>query len=187
MTPAQITQYTAAVKADILANSDLNAQPVTTDGAFEIARLYNLPSSPPLLLWDKVASVAAIEGAITRSAYTPNDVPDVTVIFTNRALAIQIKQMNLQAMLSGRTTFDASKLGARTSLRDAVINVPSGTSGANVQAAGASGVTAMTACTRTATRLEKLLAGASSPLGNVTASDAGFEGSVQYNDIIVMR
>ena len=62
MTPAQITLYTAAVKADIIANADLSTQPLTTDGAFEIARLYNLPSSPPLLLWDKVASVATSLG-----------------------------------------------------------------------------------------------------------------------------
>ena len=187
MNAAQIALYGATVKADIAANADLNSQPLTADGADAIARLYNAPSSPALLLWDRASSVAAIEGAINRAAYTPNDVPDGTLMYANRCDVVQIKQANLLAMLSGRASYDASKLGARASLRDAVIQLPAGTAGVMVSAGGASGVTVLTACTRTATRLEKLLALASAPLGNVVASDAGFEGTVAYADIQVMR
>lgn len=47
LTPAQLQ----ALKADILANSDLNIQPMNSDGAFEIARRYNLAASPAFYVW----------------------------------------------------------------------------------------------------------------------------------------
>lgn len=173
----------ATVKADILANNDLNSQPNNQDGAFEIARLYNLIASPDFLVWRTEAPTADIFDAITWANFTPDDAADNTVTFTNRAMLIQTKQMNLQNMLIGRGAIDASKVNVRTGLRDAVIALPSGTGGAAKTAGGASGITVMTACVRKATRLEKLLATSAPALGGVTASIMGFEGSVSYDEI----
>ena len=71
----------------------------------------------------------------------------------------------------------------RKALRDNVIQLPSGVGGAMVVAAGASGVTVLTACTRTALRIEAILAGASATTGAVTAFLIGFEGQISYTDV----
>lgn len=47
MTPAQL----ATLKADILADPVLAAQPMNSDGAFSIAEAYNLPASPAYVVW----------------------------------------------------------------------------------------------------------------------------------------
>lgn len=41
----------AVIKADIIANVDLNSQPNTSDGAFAIAELYNTPATPTFTVW----------------------------------------------------------------------------------------------------------------------------------------
>ena len=45
------TEQKAALKADILANPDLNVFPNSPDGAFEIAILYNQLASPDFIVW----------------------------------------------------------------------------------------------------------------------------------------
>lgn len=45
------TSQLAALKADILADSVLNAFPNNSDGAFEIAKAYNLAASPAWVVW----------------------------------------------------------------------------------------------------------------------------------------
>lgn len=182
LTPAQ----NALVKADILASGDMNTLPNNSDGSYEIARLYNLPASPTFAVWRTDAQVSAILDAINWSLYTPNDSPDNTATYTNRALNIQTKQMNLQNMVQGRDRLDCSKVNIRAGLRDAVIAVPSGTGGAATSPGGASGVNVLNNCTRNATRLEKLLATASQgsdTTGTVAAQVMGFEGTVSYTDI----
>lgn len=47
MTPAQL----ATLKADILNDPALAAQPMTSDGAFAIADAYNAPASPAFQVW----------------------------------------------------------------------------------------------------------------------------------------
>jgi hypothetical protein len=47
LTSAQL----AALKADILADATLNAFPNNSDGAFEIAKAYNLTASPDYWIW----------------------------------------------------------------------------------------------------------------------------------------
>lgn len=182
MTPAQ----NAAIKADILASADMNTLPNNSDGSFAIAALYNAPASPTFTVWRTDAQVSAILDAINWSLYTPNDAPDNTATYTNRALNIQTKQMNLQNMVIGRDRLDCSKVNIRAGLRDAVIAVPAGNGGAAVSPGGASGATVLNNCTRNATRLEKLLAVASQgndTTGAVTARVLGFEGIVSYTDI----
>ncbi len=185
MTPAQL----AAIKADIAANPDLNAYPNNSDGSYEIARLYNLTASPQQLVWRTDAPVQAIYDAIDWTKFTPVDVPDATSapLATARLLAIQTKQMNLQNMLQGRTTVDASKANIRAGLRDAVVALPAGANGAAVTAGGASGATVLAACVRPATRMEKLLKLSDATTGSTTAALLGFEGACTYQDIDAAR
>ncbi len=191
---ALTTVQIAALKADILANPDLNSQPVTNLGAIEIARLYNLESTQPV--WRTEAPVNAINDAIDWSKFTPVDsVPAANAVsgnaeihqFNGRLLMIQTKQMNLQSMLQGRTIVDASKANIRAGLRDAVIALPAGASGANVVAGGSGGVTVLNAMTRMATRFEKLFAGADATTGAVTAKLLVIEGAVSGEEIQTAR
>jgi hypothetical protein len=178
------TAQKQALKADIAADPTLGQLAHTSDSAFAIAALYNLPASPDFFVWQTAAPTRDIFDAITWANYTPADAADNTVTFSNRLLVIQTKQMNLQNMLVGRDSVDASKANVRLGLRDAVINLPAGASGANVSAGGASGATVMNALTRKATRLEKLLVTSSPSTGGVTAGVMGYEGAISSDDVI---
>ena len=59
LTSAQLT----TLKADILANSDLNSQPNNSDGNFAIANLYNLNASPAFTVWKTLVSINAVGSA----------------------------------------------------------------------------------------------------------------------------
>lgn len=177
-------QY-AALKADIAASADMNNQPATHAGSEIIAGLYNVVSATDV--WRTEASVQAIYDAIDWSKYTPADTPDTTQIYENRILCIQTKQMNLQNMLQGRTSVDASKANLRAGLRDAVTALPAGAAGAAVTAGGANGNTVLSAMTRKATRFEKLFATSQAQTGGVTANLLVLEGAVSVDDIQIAR
>ncbi len=181
MTPEQL----ATLKADILANPELDGEPMTSGGAYAIAAAYNTLTTTDV--WSTKADVNAIYNAIDWSKYTPTDAADGTALFTNRLLMTQVKQMNLQNMLQGRTTVDGSKANIRASLRDAVIALPTGTSGAATTAAGASGVNVLNALLRKATRFEKLFATTQATTGSVTANVLTLEGNVSVGDIQTAR
>lgn len=184
---ALTTTQQQTLKTAILADGTLNTLPPNSDSAFTIAVAFNQTDVSATKAWWTSTPVVNIFDSITWANYTPNDAPDSTVTYSNRSLNIQTKQMNLQNMLVGRITVDASKDNFRAGLRDAVINLPAGTGGAFVQAAGASGVTALTACLRpsNATRAEKLFSGGSHTTGTVTADVLIFEGSLAFTDVMV--
>ena len=181
LTPAQI----ATLKADILLNADTNTQPAGSTGNAAIMALYNAASSTDV--WQTSAPVQAVYDSIDWSKFTPVDVADSTVTYTNRLMLIQTKQMNLQSILQGRTSVDASKANLRAGLRDAVIALPAGTAGASVTAGGASGVTVLTALTRKANRYEKLFATATATTGTVTANLLVVEGLLSVDDLQLAR
>ena len=183
LTPAQ----NAIVTADIAANADLNIFPANSDGAYGIAALYNLPAVPAFSVWKTNTPTKDIFDTIDWTKYTPTDAPEATGIYTARAMAINVKQMNLQNMTVGKDTIDTSKANIRAGLRDSVIQLPSGASGALTAAGGASGATTLAACIRTATRLEKLLSTGSATTGSTTSNLLGFEGNVSYQDIDTAR
>lgn len=54
----------ATLKAAILADSNLNSQPNTPDGNFEVARLLNLPASPNFIVWKTKVQIDDIGDAI---------------------------------------------------------------------------------------------------------------------------
>jgi hypothetical protein len=183
------TQQTT-LRTDVQADSTLNILSHIMDSAFAIADAYNAQSTSNTSVWWTACPVDAVFNAVTWANYTPTDVtPTDTAlnaqIFTARTLVTQIKQMNLQNMLSGRQTINAAYTNVRSGLRDAVIQLPTGASGAMTTAGGASGVTVMTACIRPtkATRAEKLFSAGASTTGTVTADVLTFEGYLSPNDV----
>lgn len=189
MTPSQLS----SLKAAIVANPAWNNQPMTSGGAYAIAADMNLVASPDFMLWRSDAKVTDILDAVSFDKYTPTDLAGdsdtapISAAKTNRLLAIQTKQMNLQLMLQGRDSVNANKANIRASLRDAVIALPSGVGGAATTAGGVSGVTVLTACTRKALVGEKILAGAPAQTGTVTANLIGYEGTVSSDDVQASR
>lgn len=179
LTPQQKTTLKAALLA---AGGDITAA-YNAGASSQVADLCNAASNPAVSVWRTDAPVSAILDAIDFSKYTPNDPTDSTVLYTNRALLAQTKQMNLQLMLQGRESLNCSKANIRASLRDAVIAVPTGVGGAITSPGGANGATVMAACTRAATFAEAALKGASAHTGTVTAFLLDFEGQITVQDI----
>lgn len=171
----------ATLKAAILADPALNGFPATADGASAIATLLNAPAVPAFPVWRTEAPVTDILDAITWSAFTMTDAPDGTALQTNRLLAVQTKQMNLQSMLQGRDTVNASKANVRAGLRDALLALPTGAAGAPVSAGATAAVAAMT---RPATLGEKVLAGAQAQTGATIANLLQHEGPILYQEVV---
>jgi hypothetical protein len=169
----------ATLKAAVLADPTANGYRLAGD-AYSLKAWCNSPGT--VSVWRTEAPVSAILDSINLAAYTPNDVADTTVIYTNRALLAQTKQMNLQLMLQGRDRLDASKANVRASLRDAVIQLPTGVAGALVSAGGASGATTLAACVRLATHAEGAFAAAVQTTGATAAQILTFEGAVDDGD-----
>lgn len=177
------TQQKATLKAAILADGGEITTAYNAGASSQVADLCNAIAVPTVFVWRTDAPVNAILDAVDFSKYTPNDAVDNTATYTNRALLAQTKQMNLQLMLQGRDSLNCSKANIRSSLRDAVIAVPTGLGGAATSPGGASGATVLAACTRPATFAEAALKGASAQTGTVVAFVLAFEGAVGTQDI----
>jgi len=175
----------ATLKADINLNADTKDQPMTSAGNDAIRSLYNAVSTQDV--WQTSAPVQSVYDAIDWSKFTPVDAADATVTYTNRLMLIQTKQMNLQSMLQGRTTVDASKANLRAGLRDAVIALPAGISGVPISAGGSGGATVLNALMRKATRFEKLFATTPAVTGPSTANLLVVEGNLSIDDIQIAR
>lgn len=181
------------LKAAIDGNPTWAAYPQNSDGYADLAAVLNQTASPAFTVWRTDAPVANIIDAVTWANYTPNDAvggSDTDPLLSRKIgwlLTSQTKQMNLQLMLQGRDTLNCSKATLRAGLRDAVILVPTGAGGANTSPGGASGVTVLTACTRSATEGEKILAGALGQTGTVSANVLGFEGNLSPSDVQAAR
>ena len=167
------------LNTDILVTNIVTLQPyVAAIDDQGIADWYNALAVPDFWVWKTNAAVGDIFDAVLWANFTPADAPDNTATWTNRSLACQGKQFNLQTMLLGRTTIDASKPQWRTGLQDALTALPSGAGGAN-RSGGWAGVA--TALMRQAWRIEKLFA---TGTGSV-ASPATMvvEGTLNYLDV----
>jgi hypothetical protein len=179
LSPAQL----AALKADIIADGALNAIPNSSDGNYAIAAAYNLDAAPVFTVWRSTTPADDVFNGITWANLTPNDAPDASQAWLNRALACQGKQFNVQTMLSGRTTVASGKINIRAGFQDALTNVPSGAAGAAVSAGW---VTVRDGMKRNATRAEKLFATG----GNgafATPADLVLEGRISLQDVTDAR
>lgn len=182
MTPQQLNTLAAAIAAE----TDPEFVEYRTQGATgAIADWFNVAASLVHLVWSTAAPVSGIQDAIDYSAYTPNSAVDGTTVVTNRLLASQTKQINLQLMLQGRESINATPNRVRAALLDATTNLPTGTNGAAVSASGVDGVRVITALTRPATRGEKLFTSAPVQTGTVSAAKLVFEGGISNTDIVL--
>lgn len=119
----------------------------------ELADWFNLGTA--YVVWKSSTLASEVFDAINWASLTPADTPDGTATYTNRALACQGKQFNIQLLTMGREQIASSKANVRNGIKDALQNVPAGAGGALLDA----GWTAVkTAMTRTATRAEQLWA-----------------------------
>ena len=81
------TAQLATLRADIAADGVLNAIPNTPDGAYAIADAYNLLAVPTFTVWCSTVATDDIFNAISWANLTPNDAPDTTQQWLNRAMA----------------------------------------------------------------------------------------------------
>lgn len=190
LTTAQYASLRAAIQADPV----LSATPIGGDGDIDIANAFNALAVPDFPVWRPDVPVREIMDTFNFAAFTPSDsLPESNVDqasiqrYNGRLLAIQTKQMNLQLMLQGRESVDASLPNFRAGLRDALINVPAGVNGASVAVAGANAVNALNACTRKGTRAEKLFAGSNATTGTVTAAVMNVAGPISAADVGIAR
>jgi hypothetical protein len=151
LTPSQLATLNTAIQNDPV----LNAIPNTENGAQEIASAFNQLASPDFWVWRPFTSVDDILDQIVWGAFTPLDAPDGTAAWTNRSLACQGKQFNLQNLVLGRGQLATGRANIRSGLQDSTTNLPAGLGG-NVQSAG--WVNIRNAIMRRATRAERLLA-----------------------------
>jgi len=171
-----------ALKAAILASTDPAVIAALGGGVIgrndtELARLYNLDSL--FVVWKPNARKSDIFGALTWKNFTPADAPDGTALWTNRSLACQGKQFNVQTMImSPGDTLDMSQDGIRTGIKDAVQGLPAGVAGA-VLDAGWAAIKAVSI--RFANRAEALFATGTGTNG--TPGLLVFEGTVSIDDI----
>jgi hypothetical protein len=149
------------VKAAILADNELNAQPQTPDGAFAIADALNLTASPAFIVWKTSVSVDEIMRNGMDWARVDN---------------LSVGKARIWDWLGRLGNFDASKP-----------NVRAGIDAAWVGTAADLAVRASiyTHCKRSATRVEKILATGTGT--DVSPATMGYEGRVTYQDILQAR
>lgn len=126
----------ATLKSDIVAKSQAG-QPLellVAGGDWQnVAAYYNTDSATKL--WRPDAPRSKVFGAIIWKNLTQADAPDGTTVYTNRALACQSRQINLQIMLPPTAdTLPGDELGFRQGLQDALVDVPAGVGGALLDA-----------------------------------------------------
>lgn len=173
------------LKAAILADTDPAVIAALGGGAVgrndtELARLYNLPTA--FIVWRPETPVAEIFSAITWSSLTPVDTPDGTMLWMNRNLQCQSKQINLQTMLVGRDSLTTGKANIRAGLQDALTSLPAGVGGASLDAGWLGAGKVRLTIQRSITKAERIFATGTGT--QATPGDLGaFEGIVTIGDI----
>lgn len=157
MTPEQL----AAIKTDIRANPDLNANPSGSDGAFAIAALYNAEAVPAYVVWKSDVSADEIMRNGMDWARVDN---------------LSIGKARIWEWLTKLGTFNAGKANVRAGIDACWV-------GTSADLAVRASV--YTHCKRNATRLEKLLATGAGT--TASPSTMTFEGQVSYADIEAAR
>lgn len=174
-------ELTQAQRTALAADIQVNRALIAAGDTAGAADFYNAVASPDYWVWNPAVETKAIMDAIMWQNLTPTVNGDGTVPATidwaNRSLACQGKQFNIQTMLAGRESIDATRTNIRAGLQDALSNVPAGASGAVVSAGWANVKIAMT---RKATRIEKLFATGNGSVA--TPSLMSYVGPTSYLD-----
>jgi hypothetical protein len=175
MTPAQYTTLKS------LADADQTASALIAQGNdIGLADWMNAPTSQ--YIWRQYTPADDVFDAIVWANLTPIDAPDGTALWTNRALLCQAKQINLQIMLQGKERIATAKATTRAGLSDALLNVPSGASGATQSAGWA---TVKSVISRIGTRAEMALATGAGTQGSPSAPS--FDGTISAYDAQMIR
>lgn len=175
----------ATLKAAILAETDPTFVAARAQGATGVmAEFFRAPSSPAFYAWKSSVETESIFEAIDWAKLTVADLAttadsqQVAAAQTNWHLACQGKQINIQIVLQGQQTINATKLKTRQMLTDALQNLPSGAGGA-LQDAGWAPVKQQ--LYRVLNRGEKLFATGTGTTG--VPGLATFEGDISSDDI----
>jgi len=175
MTPEQYTTLKS------LADADQTASALIAQGNdIGLADWMNAPTSQ--YIWRQYTPADDVFDAIVWANLTPIDAPDGTALWTNRALLCQAKQINLQIMLQGKERIATAKATTRAGLSDALLNVPSGASGATQSAGWA---TVKSVISRIGTRAEMALATGAGTQGSPSAPS--FDGTISAYDAQMIR
>jgi hypothetical protein len=187
-----LSQY-QTLKTFIETTAPYNTIQNDEDGDFAIRDLLNELATPAFKVWNTETPVTEVLESVDFSKYTPNDlVPTDTQlnveIWKARAQSAQIKLDVLWSILDVNSGFvNASKAKIRDSLRDATIGVRTGASGAPTAPGGANAIDIMTACTRNARVIEKVLNTGNQTTGAVTAAIMGYVGDITKEDVGIAR
>ncbi len=179
-------QLTTAQKATVLTWLNANASSQSNDAA---AVSLNALVSPNYFVWRPDADKATVDGQINKANFTPSDAVPASgstiqltndaLLYNNRALLCQLKQTNAQWLTMGPGSvgiIDASIASVRQNFKDCLLQIPSGTSGANQDAGwGTASVpgTVRTALMRTITIFESLFVTVSTGAGNAGGDARG--------------
>ena len=151
----------ALVKAHITASGDMNTLPNTSDGAFAIAALFNLPASPSFTVWKNIETLANIG-----KAFNATELAGMSTLNNTRlqTLAQYLTDGVNPSIASNRQFFD---------------DVFSGAGGVNTRAA------LLILWKRLATRVEKVLATGTG--SDASPATMGFVGAISYQDVEAAR
>jgi hypothetical protein len=179
LTPQQL----AALKASVNGDPALAALPRDSDGATEVARVYNLPAVPAFTVWRDLPmdTVQALHVAANMTPLgNPPTTPDLTVqVWIARCVTCQGKQLNYQGLTQGRSVAPMKRAGYRAAIQDCLTNVPAGTNGALLSAGW---VEIRDAAKSPATTAEKLFA---TGTGTTAApADLTAEGPLTYQNVL---
>lgn len=133
------------------------------------------------VVWRTTTPVEDIQDAISWDRMTPNQAPDGTQTWANKALHAQGKQFNLQNLLLGRSSIPSAKPNWRSAFQDALSNLPTKSDGTNQDAGTAAVKTAME---RFATVAEKQFATGTGSAG--TPGSLVWEGSMTTDEVVAM-
>lgn len=167
LTDAQVV----TLKADILADPVLAAEPMNSDGAFAIAAAYNLEATPltPFWVWRTL---------VTKNEMTSNT-SDVATTFSFPQLIARTvqEQFGWRELFNGSDSCNPSLPNVRQGFADVFSGAQAGPVAQRAHLLAIS--------RRKATRIEKLLA---TGTGSTTSPGTmGFEGPVSYQQIEAAR
>lgn len=166
LTPAQLQ----TLKADIAADSVLNAFPNNDDGAFAIAAAYNLAASPDYWVW---------KTSVTKSELVNSTSVDATTFnwTGNGFIGRTVGELTAwQEMFNGSGAVNPSL----PNVRQAFADIFSGTGNAT-----ANRTHLLAVARRKATRIEKLFATGSGT--TATPSILAFDGNINFIDVSQAR